>query len=314
MQNIHDSLIKTLCYSDIFDYPLTFEEIWRYYIGNLPVSRSLLKSRIKHPLIYKKGKYYFLKGREKIIQDREKKQKVAERKLDKAGKICRLLSYMTGIKLIGISGSLSMKNSSDNDDIDLFIITEKNSLWLTRFLTSLLLVLMGEKRDRFGILVKDKICLNMFISQNCLTIQEKDRNLFTAHEIIQMKTIINKEYTYQRFILSNLWILEYMPNCLSMKDINASQLKDNCSEKSLRNSFLTVINNIFFHFQFMYMKKHMTSEVVEKGLAKFHPQNSKDKILNAYNSRIVLYNKKIHYFKKPKNEVFEAIYSRTLTY
>ncbi len=284
MQAIQKSLIKTLCYSDIFDYPLTLDEVFKYYLGTNKVSPLSIKEQLKTPLIIHKNGYYCLKGRENIIREREKKENISNDKLKKAGKICGLLSYIPGIKLIGITGSLAMRNSSYNDDIDLFIITRKNTLWIVRFFVNVILILIGEKRDRFGITVRDKICPNMYISEDNLCFKGKNKNIFIAHEIVQMKILINKENTYEKFINSNIWILDFMKNCITLEKDNYNIKQQ--TKLTLLDEFLEKINRILFNMQFLYMKNHITYEQVSSSIAKFHPKDKKSTYLKLYKSRV----------------------------
>ena len=57
-----NNLLAAILYSDIFDYPLTKEEVKKYQIAN-----NALK--IKGKVVNKNG-FYYLQGRGKIIQER----------------------------------------------------------------------------------------------------------------------------------------------------------------------------------------------------------------------------------------------------
>ncbi len=77
------SIIKTLIYSDIFDYPLTKEEIWRFLIGKIDKKsfekelKSLEKSEAT-PLGCNRSFYYFF-DRKKIVEKRiQRKKRISE--------------------------------------------------------------------------------------------------------------------------------------------------------------------------------------------------------------------------------------------
>ena len=55
------AIVRTLTYANIFDYPLTFKQLHRFLISSKPVSQVSLKK------ILKPQKYYYLKGRKKIV-------------------------------------------------------------------------------------------------------------------------------------------------------------------------------------------------------------------------------------------------------
>ena len=50
----------------------------------------------------------------------------------------------------------------------------------------------------------------MFLDESDLLI--RDRNIYTAHEICQMKLLWDRNGTYRKFIRVNSWIREYLPN------------------------------------------------------------------------------------------------------
>lgn len=45
--NIEIKINKTLCYSDLFDYPLKKEELWKYLISSTKVEKELLTKSLK---------------------------------------------------------------------------------------------------------------------------------------------------------------------------------------------------------------------------------------------------------------------------
>lgn len=47
------------------------------------------------------------------------------------------LSWIPGIKMVAVVNSLSMYATHQDSDIDLFIITKKNRIWIVRFLVTL---------------------------------------------------------------------------------------------------------------------------------------------------------------------------------
>lgn len=286
---IRSSLIKTLCYADIFDFPLTFSEMWKYYIGKNNISKQELRFALKleNSYIKRSKNYFYIDGREKIVIIRKQRALESKKKFKKAEKIARLLSLIPTIQVVGISGSLAIGNSKKNDDIDFFIITKPHSLWISRFLASVLLLVLREKRKRNLQSAKDKICLNMFMSAHSLTISE--RNLFMVHEISQVKVIINKSNIYEQFLLANSWVVNFLPHAINVNYLNKNTILQSSSTfpffANAFNFLLTAIESIFYKVQLLYMRSNMTREYVRKDIARFHPDNKKNKILGLYRKR-----------------------------
>src|SRR5476651_1680155 len=131
MGSSKESILKTLLYSDIFDYPLSKEEIWKFLISeNKKDKLTVLKYlKLKNNFFDCKNNLYFIKGRENTVWKRQVKEKYSLEKIRFAKKIIQKISRIPTVYFIGISGALAMKNSDKNDDIDLFVITAKDSVW-----------------------------------------------------------------------------------------------------------------------------------------------------------------------------------------
>lgn len=271
-------VLNTLLYSDIFNYPLKKEEIWRYLISPQKISKSdFLKELINEKDITSKKNFYFLKGREKIVDERIRKEKISLEKIKKAEKIALSLSRISSIKLIAISGSLALKNSNENEDIDFFIITSKNTLWATRFFAVIALLLMNSYRRRGDKSVRNKICLNMLIDEDFLEMPNNRQELYTAHEISQLYPLVQRNSTYLSFQKANSWVLDFLPNAYSVK----------WKTKKVANVnylvfVLQILEPIFKFSQKLYMKGHITKEEIDDNFLAFHPRDYKKIVLNKY--------------------------------
>lgn len=228
MDELQKKILKTLAYADIFDYPLTLEEIQRFLIGQderrVPRSgiwlrqktQEEIKKEIGSPYLishitYHDG-FYCLKNRQKIIQLRFERFKWSQEKIKIAKKVANWLKLIPFIKMVALTGTLAMNNVKKNDDIDLLIITGRNRLWLTRLITNFLVEIIAERRHPKDKNVKDKICLNMFLDEKHLALPKLEQNLFTAHEICQLKILWQRETVYQRFLKENQWYKKFLPN------------------------------------------------------------------------------------------------------
>ena len=264
------SVLKTLCYSQIFSYPLTIHELWKYLIFDKKISYQeflfrFYRIRQEFQLL---GEYVVLFGDKQLVVERNSRTHESKRKMAKAHWVSQFLSIIPTIKLIAVSGSLSMFNAKKTDDIDLFFITSKNSLWVSRFLVNAVLFFLGEKRGREESYAKDKICPNMFISEDCLTIKKK--TIYTAHEVAQIKVIFSRGDIVSDFFRENKWVLKFLPNVFVLGKRNK---KENNTQTGI---FLIFIEKIFYFLQHQYMKKRITHETVKKNIAAFHPiQNDK---------------------------------------
>lgn len=274
---LEKAILKTVAYHQIFDYPLTDQEITKYLIENksgIKTIKRILNALEKQKKISKAGNYYYF-GKKNLSKVRSSRSKYSKPKLKRAIFYASILKLVPTLKLVGVSGALSMQNSHENDDIDLVLITQKGTLWTTRFITNILMIAFKRKpNDKF---INNKACLNIYIGEDGLKIN--DQNIYTAHEIYQLKPLWQRDKVYTKFITANSWARKYLPN---WQEHNLDNSKNHfiffASYLSLLESFLKAI-------QLSYMKSKVTKEKIGDKQLFFHPKNTQDFVLAEYKRR-----------------------------
>jgi len=266
----------SIVYHNIFDYPLTVQElhIWKSSKSVTGITN----------ITYKNG-FYFLKGREEIVKKRLRREKYSKKKLKIAKHNTCYLSLVPSVLFVGITGALAMNNASKNSDIDLFIITKKNSLWLTRLAILVILVIRGIPFRRAGRREeRDKLCLNMWLDEGNLSWPKNDRNIYTSHEIAQIKPLINKNRIYEKFLFKNKWVLDFWPKAVQIRSM---QYVASSRQKFILHSTFymlrSVVEKLAFKLQYLYMKSKITREVVTPTCAIFHPNDWGKRVLKKLN-------------------------------
>jgi hypothetical protein len=283
MHQIQQAAIKALLYSDIFDYPLTQEEIWEYAISPKPFALQSLSKAFTpfSATISQKKSFFFLSGKENIYFARLQKRAINERKIQKARLIAEILARIPTIKFIGISGSVAMKNAGKEDDIDLFFITRTKSVWISRLFVMVILAVYGVRRKKKSINVHDTICANMFIAEDDLRFPQVKRSLYLAHEIAQMLPLFSVDYVYKKFLTKNSWIATYLPN---WRQRFCNEVSESFLRKSMA-SLMLLFESIVRQLQIMYMKKDRTTETISASVIAFHPHDLTESIEKAFAER-----------------------------
>jgi len=283
------AIVKTLSYSSVFYYPLNKSELWRYLVWERKKSPQIssffkcLNLLVEKKKISQIKNFYLLRKNYSWVGRREKEGRDAKYKILIASKVTKILRVIPTIVFIGLSGKLALGIAKTKDDIDLLIITKSDYLWLTRLIVVTILSFLGIRRKPDNPDVKNKICLNMFLDLGHLSLPKKERDLFSAHEISQMKPLFIRNNYYQEFISKNKWVKSYLPNsvrkvprvsrtCLPARRV--PQDKDTFFEQFARK------------FQLKYMRKKRTCEIIKKGYVRFHPQDAREWILPEYNKII----------------------------
>ncbi len=200
-----NGFLAALCYYDVFQYPLTLEEASLFSPNNIQagVAKIIADELILEKRIFLFGDFYSLRNDPLILEKRLAGNKLAIPEIQKAKKIAQFLSWFPYMKCICISGSLSKDFAYKGSDVDFFIITKSNRLWLSRFFFTLFLkpaTLLG---------YRNWFCLNYFVDEDSLEIEEK--NIYTATEIATLLPLYG-ESVYERFMDENKWYRQFLPN------------------------------------------------------------------------------------------------------
>jgi hypothetical protein len=203
---MEEALLHTLVYADLFDYPLTVQEVHRYLTGR-SASLSTVDDYLRRnsPLGRRLGfisPFWFLGGREHLVGLRQEREVVSQALWRGARRYGRLVAAIPFVRMVAITGSLAMNNaSSKRDDVDFLIVSAQHRLWLSRGLVILIVHLARLQ----GL----ELCPNYVIAEHCLQLSEC--NLFTAHELAQIVPLHGLR-TYRRLLESNSWLSDYLPN------------------------------------------------------------------------------------------------------
>jgi len=280
------TILATLAYHDIFNYPLTYGEIDKYLIGKRASFDNLaqpLELLIKEKKINQKHKFFFLKSHSKIVDLRIQRAKYSKSKFKRAQFFARILKIIPTIKLVAISGALAMENSHKNDDIDLVIVSSQGTIWTTRFLANILL--WPYKRNPSSQKIANRACLNVFIDESALKIRPP--NLYLAHEICQMKPLWDRDGTYSRFIQANSWVKKYLPNWQPNRVTSAKlQVPSYKSNQFITYHLALITERTLRSFQLAYMKSKITTEKIGKHQLFFHPQDTEKWVMGKYQIRL----------------------------
>jgi len=305
-------IIRTIKYFNTFSYSPDINELFLFLNTKTDKKKlhKVLKTLIFNKKIVKKGNLYtrgeYNKGK---LEIRNSKFEITQKKLNnwKFRAYIKLISLFPQIKLVGLSGSISMMNAKEDDDFDLFIITAKNRIFTSRLIALALAQSLGLRRSRDSESLfsqrdyKNKVCLNLFFDETKLNIPNFKKNYYIAHEIIQMKPIFDRKDTYARFLNANTWVFRIFPNAraldtqfLSRKGALPRFLEGPNSQKLVssrprRNVILNpdsiggtliedLIENILKRVQIFLINRHRTTEIVTNKQLWFFPEDFEEKL------------------------------------
>ncbi len=304
-EELSRSILYTIIYFDIFDYPLTSYEIWKWLYNYKCELKELVfcledNEYLKRYTENKNG-FYFLKGRKNLLNIRKNRRDSALYKRKISSLIGRILRLFPFVKMICDCNSIGRLNLKENSDIDLFIIVKDGYIWVSRFLITLILQILFLRRH--GNRIKNRACLSFYITDKHLNIQKLsyDNDIYFYYWIVNIVPIFDNN-TYSNFIKSNNWILDIIPNSKEIELVDTWVVRDSFFSKKIRKSFEFLLDNAFGSllnkfFRFLQMKRilsHKNSKyytdskdvIVSDVLLKFHEKDMRKYYRDLFFERI----------------------------
>lgn len=286
-------ILRTMLYFDVFDYPLSCTEVFRF-LGTNSLTEDKVAASLEQlttrKIVHKFNEFYSVQPGERNISRRVKGNAEAVRYLAIARRKAQLISKFPFVRAVLVSGSLAKGYMDHNSDIDFFIVTAPGRLWIARTL----LVLY----KRIFLLNSHKyFCVNYFVDEDHLEIE--DKNLFTATEIATLIPLYGGKI-YSQLLLKNSWIRERFPNfnqrpTLSVPDTSTSGLKK-ILETIINFTFVTRLEEYcqavtMKRWKRLYEKKYSKEDFdiafKSKGYAsKNHPQHFQRKVMELYAEKL----------------------------
>lgn len=202
---LQEAILRTLLYYDIFRYPLNADEIHRFLgaqiTDHVAINKSLFALR-DCGAIFQFGKFFSINSDSSLVERRRKGNEMAKNFLYIARKKANFISKFPFVRGVMASGSLSKGYMDDTSDIDFFIVTTPNRLWIARTL------LVMYKRV-FLLNSHKYFCVNYFVDETHLGIEEK--NLFTATELATILPLYGSQQ-YLDLHEANVWLKNFFPN------------------------------------------------------------------------------------------------------
>ena len=311
------NILFTLKYFNMFKFPLSEDELWRWLFKydsgvRSKESREFFKECLVELVglgkIETDGEFYFLSGQGEIVEIRKRREKISLSKIKKAQKMARLLAKVPWVRMIAVVSNLGYLNADDEADIDFFIVTNKNRIWLARFWCVVLMKLLNQRPNKKT--TKDKICLSYFVDEAHLNLErtkigEPDVHLIyllsqympiyvdTSRRKLLKSFIEDTESLWGEFVRQNKWIKKYLPNFYyGVKDERfIVESKWMWWRKMIRKMIYDFDEKFYKLIEMSILPKHLRdgmkrkdkSVIIDEGILKLHSNDKRRK----YNREIL---------------------------
>ena len=198
-ENKEEAVEKTLLYSELFNSGIKkdflHKSVFDIEVSKEELERILLKLYFRNK-IYFKNDSVFLNYSPSVIYKTKVKPDRVKNKL-----ALRIIDFIPFISSVSLSGGTVHYGYEDHNDIDLFIITKPNTLYIVYALIHVLSLIFR---------VRKELCANYLIDERGMEIKYP-HDFYTAHQIMSLRAIKNKKQL-NSFFSQNKWIIKYFLN------------------------------------------------------------------------------------------------------
>lgn len=208
------SVIVHIAYRDVFNSAVSIDMLirWLPQFTEAELRQVLLDLIADGSVETIDGQVFCLKGRAEILSSFAAKRRLSARVIRRYSTVLRLIGFLPFVQYVGVCGSVAAENptpdvcgeNAGTFDVDVFLITSVNAAWIVLFFERLytnVTRLLNNGRCFF--------CLNYTVDLSSLEIDNK--NLFTATDIFNLKTIYDRHNTLETFVTANKWAAHYYP-------------------------------------------------------------------------------------------------------
>ncbi len=306
--NYKEAVLATLAYFDLFEYPLTLDEITRY-LYQLPPDSHLIEVMVKESRkIKQRGSYYQLAESPDRIQTRHERELIAKRfwkRVEKYRWVFQLIPY---VRLAAVCNTLALNNTKEESDIDLFIVTQPNRLFTARLLITALLHGLGVRRH--GGKIAGRFCLSFFVAEGHLKADEiakKPYDIYLAYWLQTVQPVAGERRVYEALLEQNAsWLGQFFK---TRPHYNMHHFKETSGwMRALQKTFEKILNSKWgdrfeeklsaWQLRRAEKKRNDLNEsvessdvVVSRTLLKFHNTDRRNEIFRNWVKKLEILNK-----------------------
>jgi len=291
--HLEQALLRTLAYFDLFDYPLSCNQLYLLNACQNTSESEIIKclhSNKMSDYIGSSDDYYYFKGRDEIVEKRKCEELYAKKMKDLAYDTARIVRYLPFVRGIYISGDLSKGVANQNSDIDFFIITAHKRVYICKLFLAIF------RRLRFPRNYKI-LCFNYLVSEQHLEMELK--NDFIATEVACLVPIYCKEL-FHRFLEENKWVRRYIPRyelvnngsyCIEKKPNLLKAILEFPLRASFADVFDLLLRRFWYYFwSFKYKHNQTIKDLLLDGLKtdynKAHGYDTSSVVMRKFKKRL----------------------------
>jgi len=293
--NLRKAIFEVIAFFDLFDYFPNSFDIYRFLSlksDQKEIENVLLLMQADSRIHSMEGSFSLREERFEYLT-KNKRYLNIEKKLNICKKVSRIFSFIPWIKFIGLGNVIGSNNFKKKGDLDFFIVTAKNRVWLVRLLVvfiTMILRLRPTKNNH-----QDKICLSFFVSEYRLNLDSLmiEKDIYMKYWLASLIPLYEKGDSYVKLISKNSWLFDFFPNWDKIILYPRFFIRKNVFVGSF--SFLDYIESFLMLWQIKRLPKELKDDesknvVYNKDVIKLHSNDRREQYRDKY-------------FKKISNEI-----------
>lgn len=296
--DLEKSILKTIAYFDIFQYPLLPLEVYKWLFeptSNYSLHEIIfcLDGLVEKNILEKKFGFYFFPGQSDEIKTRLNRYYLAEKKFKIALGVISKIKHLPYIRGIMICNNVGYNNAQLQSDIDFFIIIKSKRIWLARLLITIFVSFMMRRRHAKEI--ANRACLSFYLSEDHLDLHDiaiEPLDVYLIYWLATLAPVLGCNI-YLQLLVQNDWHKKHLPNFYpNLLSCRRSQNKKIIKQGQGANFFGDFLENISRLIQRQKMKGHINSNhigtevVINDSMLKFHENDRRRQYFNSWQSRL----------------------------
>jgi hypothetical protein len=217
MNRVQALILRAVAYHDLFDFPMTVQEIHAGLPGDggprVPFEEVVraLDAPGLHGRLGRLDGLHFLAGREALVGVRKDRFDLAEGKYRRARSFLRLARFAPFLRAAAVCNTLARSNARSGSDIDLYLVAASGRVWLTRLFVTGLAALLGVRPTEGR--TRDRLCLSFFVAEEALDLKPLavEDDIYLAHWLQELYPVYDEACVFRRSFVENRWLRDVLP-------------------------------------------------------------------------------------------------------
>jgi hypothetical protein len=292
MPGILKEVLKTVIYHDLFDFPMTPQEI--ALDSKLPLEEvlaALAADESAAHLETERG-FWFLRGRRAAVAARLERYDLAERKFARARRFFRFARFAPFLRAAFVCNTLSRSNAREDSDIDLFLVAAPGRLWLARLFATGLAALLGLRPT--ARVTRDRLCLSFYASEDALALAPRaiEGDVYLPRWVADLYPVYDEARIAGRFAERNRWAFgprAFAPAASHRRSVRRAPVLKRAAEAAI-DLFGGACERAAKALQLRLLPERLTADgsavVVSDAMLKFHDRDRRAEIRDGYLSNV----------------------------